>query len=421
MWKEKGYLNKDNLKEIQDIVDSAEVPADVGKLPGIIDNFTFDGFTADELKNFYLLFAIYSLQGILPRNHHECLRKFVIACNYLCNRVLTAEDMKICDNYLLQFCTSFERIFGKQAVTPNIHLHCHLVECMKDYGPIYSFWLFSFERYNGMLGNIPTNRKSIEIQFMNRFTRESILVTHKLPDMFQEQFTPLVQSVSSVYADRGALSEVSYFDYVPFIRLSSKFTNYSSVDWSINNLKGISFKCKDKYTLTDREFRNIKDIYHKLYPDLHTESHFISLSCWKSKICFVNKEVYGSQRSRSHRSSYITAFWCGDGGNVQSYEDMYLYARPGRICSFISHLIYVNNEPKQHIFALVQWFLPVVDELRFKFGKPVEVWSSDLLEMEKGASFIPVQRIKSKFVHIKFQYRSKNVMAVLPRNRFTSI
>ena len=63
IWKEKGYLNRENLKVIQDIVDSAEIPADVGKLPGTIDNFTFDGFTADELKNFFLLFAIYSLHG----------------------------------------------------------------------------------------------------------------------------------------------------------------------------------------------------------------------------------------------------------------------------------------------------------------------------------------------------------------------
>ena len=34
---------------VQEIVDKAEVPADVRKLPGKIDKFSFDGFTADEL------------------------------------------------------------------------------------------------------------------------------------------------------------------------------------------------------------------------------------------------------------------------------------------------------------------------------------------------------------------------------------
>ena len=97
IWKEKGYLTPDNLKKIQDIVDSAEVPSDVGKLPGTIDNFSFDGFTADELKNFMLLFAIYSLHKILPDKELECLRKFVIGCTYLCNSVLTLQDIRIAD------------------------------------------------------------------------------------------------------------------------------------------------------------------------------------------------------------------------------------------------------------------------------------------------------------------------------------
>ena len=58
-WKAKGYLTPDNLKTIQRIVDSAEVPSDVAKLLGIIDNFSFDGFTADEIKIFFLMFATF--------------------------------------------------------------------------------------------------------------------------------------------------------------------------------------------------------------------------------------------------------------------------------------------------------------------------------------------------------------------------
>ncbi len=29
----------------------------------------------------------------------------------------------------------------------NIHMHAHLVECVREFGPISSFWCFSFERY----------------------------------------------------------------------------------------------------------------------------------------------------------------------------------------------------------------------------------------------------------------------------------
>lgn len=40
---------------------------------------------------------------------------------------------------------------------------------IKGYGPIHAFWLFSFERYNGLLGKQRNNNKAIEIQLMRCF------------------------------------------------------------------------------------------------------------------------------------------------------------------------------------------------------------------------------------------------------------
>lgn len=36
-----------------------------------------------------------------------------------------------------------------------------------------SFWLFSFERFNGILGDEPSNNRSIEIQLMNCFMQDN--------------------------------------------------------------------------------------------------------------------------------------------------------------------------------------------------------------------------------------------------------
>ena len=36
-----------------------------------------------------------------------------------------------------------------------------------------SFWLFSFERYNGILGDQQTNNFSIEVQLINRFIQDN--------------------------------------------------------------------------------------------------------------------------------------------------------------------------------------------------------------------------------------------------------
>ncbi len=58
-------------------------------------------------------------------------------------------------------------------ITPNMHMHAHLATCVKDYGPLHRFWLFSFERFNGLLGNQPHNNRSVEIQLMNRFLKDN--------------------------------------------------------------------------------------------------------------------------------------------------------------------------------------------------------------------------------------------------------
>ena len=54
------------------------------------------------------------------------------------------------DDLLIRFCTHFETLYGKERCTPNMQMHCHLCESVLDVGPVYSFWCFSFEPYNGI-------------------------------------------------------------------------------------------------------------------------------------------------------------------------------------------------------------------------------------------------------------------------------
>ena len=68
-----------------------------------------------------------------------------------------------------------EQLYGQDFVTPNMHVHDHLYDCVLYFGPVYSFWLFSFERENGILGSYKTNKKNIEVQLMKRFLKESFV------------------------------------------------------------------------------------------------------------------------------------------------------------------------------------------------------------------------------------------------------
>ncbi|GET66058.1 hypothetical protein RIR_jg20587.t1 [Rhizophagus irregularis DAOM 181602=DAOM 197198] len=61
--------------------------------------------------------------------------------------------MKEAHELLIKIIKLIEECYGEEKITPNLHLSLHLCECSYDYGPLYSFWCFSFERMNGLLGN----------------------------------------------------------------------------------------------------------------------------------------------------------------------------------------------------------------------------------------------------------------------------
>ena len=73
----------------------------------------------------------------------------------------------------MKICFRMWQLYGARVTTPNMHMHLHMASFIKDYGPIHAFWLFSFERYNGLLGKQPNN-KTIKIQLMKCFLRDGI-------------------------------------------------------------------------------------------------------------------------------------------------------------------------------------------------------------------------------------------------------
>lgn len=197
LWLELNIISEKQLKDIQARVDSVQTASDVGRLPHKIAS-CFGGFTADQWKNWTNLFSIFALHGILPKEHLECWRYLVLASRLLTSRILYVEQIKQADQLLHAFCTTFETLYGEQYVTPNMHMHGHLISSLLDYGPVYSFWLFSYERYNGILGNFPTNQKSIEVQLMRRFLRDNIITSMELPDEYGEKLGPFLSRTRNI-------------------------------------------------------------------------------------------------------------------------------------------------------------------------------------------------------------------------------
>ena len=152
LWKEKGILNESLCDKIQQKVDSLITPVHAGRLPGKIATASgFSGFTAEQWMIWTIVYSPFVLKDILPSRHYEMWCTFSKSCSLICRPFIHHTELKKADELMMQFCNGFESNFGKSCVTPNMHLHGHLYKCIEDVGPVFSFWCYSFERYNGLL------------------------------------------------------------------------------------------------------------------------------------------------------------------------------------------------------------------------------------------------------------------------------
>ena len=143
------------------------------------------------------------------------------ACSLLCSRIISVSAALHAHSLLVEFCEEFEQLYGKKHCTMNLHLHCHLRECLLDFGPVYSFWLFSFERENGILGSYPTNNRSIEVQLMRKYVQK-----WQLQFVRMSELESIIQEIQRYSTPKGTLAlqgfENTLTDIVQYTEVSRR-------------------------------------------------------------------------------------------------------------------------------------------------------------------------------------------------------
>lgn len=294
-----------------------------------------------------------------------------------------------------------------------MHLHCHLASCVRDFGPVYSFWLFSFERYNGHLGSLPNNGRSIELQIMRRFTRDAHVNSIELPEKCQELF---IKNFSELKMCNEIEMKVTDQEIRHLLYLSKRSASIPNQDWS--NISAYRFSKDSTHCLTADEFRVLQNTYKAIYPDL---AHMVfPESCRKCSSITLRNEVYGSWESRHKRSSFVMAYWnSGDGQILEEVGTGELI--PGIVQTYYIHNLIVEDRSKVHIFAKVNWLTPLPDRFRYHCGKPVEVWTRDIYDVFGPSAFIPVQKIYCKYVRADGKLSEKLVSYICPLNNRMNI
>lgn len=155
LWIDGNKITKHDLEKMEKRAKAIQIPADLGRIPNkIATGEGFSGFTADQWKTFILIYAIPLMWDLLTEPDRKILGNFVRACSLLVCRIIDHNKLNEAHEHLLRVVVLIEENYGPERITPNLHLCLHIADCCRDYGPLYSFWCFSFERMNGVLGGL---------------------------------------------------------------------------------------------------------------------------------------------------------------------------------------------------------------------------------------------------------------------------
>ena len=383
-WIEIGLLNNSNLKLIQERVDNFNTPSGFGHIPRKIQS-GFSNMTADEWKNWTIVYSVIALHNILPPEHIACWQLFVSACRTLCSPVITFDEIDHVQQLLHEFFLSLENL-GSHYVTINTHLHLHYSECLKDYGPCYGYWLFSFERYNGILGKYHTNRKSIEIQLMQTFLNDVYvrsLADTKVDQMHQFIFENLLSNKVDTAFNETVFGQEE-FSSSHMLRFSE-----GAVIQSLNYLDQSFIKLIPPYIIQKMDndsLQYLKASYQSFLPNVDPLE--IPQFCCRYEVVHWWSERIGKHKYSKKGDQIIRAYWIGEDGKID-IGAQYLCA--GKVEYFFTQNILIGDKYEVVTMARIKWFQDHPD--KEKLSRPIEIWSVKLFKPFGPATFMPIIRI----------------------------
>lgn len=125
-WVAEGILNKKDLETLEKRIDGLEVSVDIGRLPKVISS-NYGSYTAEQWKNWTLVYSVYVLKGVLPEHHFKCWQSFVLACKYLCKPIVSNGDITRAHFLLLKFGRECETIYCMVLTFANLICTCTVI------------------------------------------------------------------------------------------------------------------------------------------------------------------------------------------------------------------------------------------------------------------------------------------------------
>ncbi|KAF7372541.1 alcohol dehydrogenase [Mycena venus] len=197
------------IDQIHEYLKSMEMPSWVARLPSQVGYASGGNLTSDEWKGMLLVFCPLILPHIwaewypvakrikngnatatdrkgetappkpirMFENDPDLFLKLAACCKILLAGTIDIKSLpraqQLLEEYLAGFLENHPTL-----VKPNFHFITHIFQIIRDFGPVYGFWTFLFERLNKLLKSYDTNNHAdgeLEVTFFREFHRDANL------------------------------------------------------------------------------------------------------------------------------------------------------------------------------------------------------------------------------------------------------
>lgn len=131
--------------------------------------FEIANFKATELMYLMWYYLRYALVGILPTRLIKNFEKLSASTYILCKKEINRNELRRATAMLNEFSSEFQEIYGKGAVTMNVHLLNHFHIMVENCGPLWSYSMFGFENNVGVLKRFVSGKTDVLIQIGTKY------------------------------------------------------------------------------------------------------------------------------------------------------------------------------------------------------------------------------------------------------------
>jgi hypothetical protein len=124
---------------------------------------------AHEWLAWLLYYSLPVLKNILPTDYYNHWGILVECVAILLGKNISLAQLVYCERSLKTFVTDFQQLYGKQHMTFNVHQTLHLVQSVKDWGPLWSHSAFVFEAFNAVLLKMIKGTQGVPKQILTTF------------------------------------------------------------------------------------------------------------------------------------------------------------------------------------------------------------------------------------------------------------